>query len=411
MIPTYQQIIQTHPKLALQQKIQTTNTKQLMKDRLRAQEVKRLEQEALMKEKEEEERVVREKQLKKKELIDLRELIKGYELKMSAMIVENKQMSEHIDGLRNYNSQIQIQNEQLVKTNEELKVIHGQMQEQVDQIKGENMVIKRQITELQCDKLTLEYEKQELISELSDKETTLQLQKDELITVKKSIINDKESLYDRIDNMKCVIVASTGRSGSTTMQRIVATIPDSNISGENNGAIIDLLRFYRNVKIVFNHPNSGFESLNEYILKKGKPCWYNCFDFKKVKREIQCMILTFLSNDIKNTTIGFKEIRFHGCIDLLDEFKELFPKTKVVCHYRKDIDKQLKSCWWKETDRDSLISYNNEINNYYEKHKNYCYLTTFEQLYDKTVFIDLFNFFGEPFNQEAYEEILKNKLE
>ena len=47
---------------------------------------------------------------------------------------------------------------------------------------------------------------------------------------------------------KIVLLCCVGRSGSTTLQRIMNTIPNSNICGENNGAIIDLLRFYKNIK-------------------------------------------------------------------------------------------------------------------------------------------------------------------
>jgi len=47
---------------------------------------------------------------------------------------------------------------------------------------------------------------------------------------------------------KIVLICATGRSGSTTMQRIINTIPNSNICGENYGAINSLLEFYRRVK-------------------------------------------------------------------------------------------------------------------------------------------------------------------
>ena len=46
-----------------------------------------------------------------------------------------------------------------------------------------------------------------------------------------------------------VLICATGRSGSTTMQRIINTIPNSNICGENFGAINSLLDFYRKIQI------------------------------------------------------------------------------------------------------------------------------------------------------------------
>ena len=46
---------------------------------------------------------------------------------------------------------------------------------------------------------------------------------------------------------KIVLICATGRSGSTSLQRILNTIPDSNICGENLGAINSLLEFYRRI--------------------------------------------------------------------------------------------------------------------------------------------------------------------
>ena len=52
--------------------------------------------------------------------------------------------------------------------------------------------------------------------------------------------------------MKFILICATGRSGSTTMQRIVNAIPNSNICGENFGVINDLLKFYNNLKKASN---------------------------------------------------------------------------------------------------------------------------------------------------------------
>ena len=54
-------------------------------------------------------------------------------------------------------------------------------------------------------------------------------------------------IEDKIED-KIVLICATGRSGSTTLQRIINTIPNSNICGENFGAINSLLEFYRRIK-------------------------------------------------------------------------------------------------------------------------------------------------------------------
>ena len=51
--------------------------------------------------------------------------------------------------------------------------------------------------------------------------------------------------------MKFIIIASTGKSGSTLLQRIINTIPNSNITGEKDGAIINILKSYKSLKMCF----------------------------------------------------------------------------------------------------------------------------------------------------------------
>ena len=48
--------------------------------------------------------------------------------------------------------------------------------------------------------------------------------------------------------MEIIIICATGRSGSTTLQRIINTIEKSIITGEKWGAINDLLKCYHNIK-------------------------------------------------------------------------------------------------------------------------------------------------------------------
>lgn len=81
--------------------------------------------------------------------------------------------------------------------------------------------------------------------------------------------------------MKFILICATGRSGSTTLQRIINTIKESNINGENWGAINNLLECYSNIK----KTNSLCKRLKNY--KEGitniKPAWYNCYDFRPLK--------------------------------------------------------------------------------------------------------------------------------
>ena len=98
--------------------------------------------------------------------------------------------------------------------------------------------------------------------------------------------------------MKFIIIASTGKSGSTLLQRIINTIPNSNITGEKERAIINILKSYKSLKLCFR---GNLKDINcNYLIKNNekifknydfliennmKPCWYNSFDFIEVKKK------------------------------------------------------------------------------------------------------------------------------
>ena len=137
--------------------------------------------------------------------------------------------------------------------------------------------------------------------------------------------------------MKFILICATGRSGSTTLQRIINTIEESNINGENWGAINQLLECYMNIKRTNKYLISSYVEGKTKI----KPSWYNCFDFENVKNNIKNTILSIITNDNSKKVIGFKEIRYYGKIYLIDHFIELFPNTKVICHIDDNIDNMI----------------------------------------------------------------------
>ena len=210
--------------------------------------------------------------------------------------------------------------------------------------------------------------------------------------------------------MKIILICATGRSGSTTLQRIVNTIEDSNINGENMGAINNLLQCYKNIKTVINFQ----PIISNYVEGKTniKPSWYNCFDFENVKNNIKNTILSIIKGNLENNIIGFKEIRYFGLIHLIDEFIELFPNTKVICHIDDDLDRQCKSGWWNNDRLKShqhLSEYNKQLINYSNNNKN-CYLSNMKNLFDINEMKKLFEFLEEEFNEEQYNYIINKNL-
>jgi hypothetical protein len=220
-------------------------------------------------------------------------------------------------------------------------------------------------------------------------------------TVKKKVIN-----------YKFVLICATGRSGSTTLQRIINTIPGANICGENGNAIVCLLQFYKNIKFINN--NNNLHTYSYYVEKNLKPCWYNNFNMQETVRQIKNLILSFLNHDKDATIIGFKEIRYDKeNFNLLQEFVELFPNTKIIVHIKNNIMTQSKSDWWAENEN----SYNilkqlnaDHIDYYNASDKNNTYLSTFEEMFDLQKIKNIFIFLNEEmyFNENKIKAILDN---
>ncbi len=217
---------------------------------------------------------------------------------------------------------------------------------------------------------------------------------------------------------KIILICATGRSGSTTMQRILNTIPNSNICGENSGAINSLLEFYRRIKYsttinIPGHFNPA--SYHEIIGQNIKPSWYNSYNYQQIVQMIRIMIINMFKNNANTNVWGFKEIRYDaGNIGYIKDFKELFPQTKVIIHIRENISAQSKSGWFNKDKNATtfLGKTNNELIDFYRKNKEWCYLSSFERMFDTNNIKQMFQFIGcrENYNEEEVIGILKNNL-
>jgi len=222
---------------------------------------------------------------------------------------------------------------------------------------------------------------------------------------------------------KIILICAVGRSGSTTLQLILNTIPNANICGENNGAINHLLEFYREIKYTQYKFNNEFSKLNNdnkknifKIFQHGmKPAWFNNFDFEKIKQHIRNTIITMFKNDYGTNVWGFKEIRYDGKLGLLKEFRELFPQTKVILNIREDIRKQSNSAWFKQdpVSFQKIKNQNNQMISFYNENQQFCFLNTLEKMYNKQHMTNLFRFIGcsQYFNEDKIKKILVSTKE
>jgi len=217
---------------------------------------------------------------------------------------------------------------------------------------------------------------------------------------------------------KIVLICATGRSGSTTMQRIINSVPNSNICGENFGAINSLLEFYKRIKTTtFDYVPGHLRpaSYEDIISKDVKPSWYNSYNFQQTVSMIKILIASLFKNTSATNMWGFKEIRYdNGDIKYLKEFKELFPQTKVIIQIRGNIAAQSQSSWLKK-DRNAvqyLNALNNEFYNFYNQNKEWCYFTTFEKMFDMENIKKIFEFIdcSQYYDHSKIKQILDNNI-
>jgi len=222
---------------------------------------------------------------------------------------------------------------------------------------------------------------------------------------------------------KIILVCAIGRSGSTTLQLILNTIPDSNICGENNGALNNLLEFYRQVKFTHNKverelkefSDEDKKNINKIFGKGKKPAWFNTFDLDEVKKNIQNTIIAMFKKKETTNVWGFKEIRYDGKLDLLHEFRELFPQTKVIFNLRENQRRQSVSAWFRDDPNalQKIKSQSRVMVNFYKENQDFCYLNTLERMYNKNNIVSLFKFIDcyEHFNEDKVKRILMTTRE
>ena len=219
-------------------------------------------------------------------------------------------------------------------------------------------------------------------------------------------------------NDKIVLICASGRSGSTSMQRIINTIPNSNICGENYGAINSLLEFYRRIKYSSSKNIPGHfnpASYENIISKNIKPSWYNSYNYAQIVHIIKMTIVNMFKKNNENDLWGFKEIRYDsGNINYIKDFKELFPQTKVIIQIRENILAQSNSGWY-QNNKNAIPFLNKttkELIKFGNENKEWCFLTSFERMFNIDNLKNIFYFigYGEKFNEIKVKEILNNNI-
>jgi len=121
--------------------------------------------------------------------------------------------------------------------------------------------------------------------------------------------------------LEWTLVLAMGRSGSTTVQQMIAKLPGFNMYGEEGG----LLHKFRDIQSRIQ------------ISPRGLP-WWGSID--KNVTSVACLAQKFYSERHGDTCLhrgcrhGFKEIRYRDAEDI-SWLKTVFPSAKFVLNYRK----------------------------------------------------------------------------
>ena len=103
-----------------------------------------------------------------------------------------------------------------------------------------------------------------------------------------------------------------------------------------------------------------------------------------------------------------------GSIDYINDFKELFPQTKVIIQIRENVQAQCQSGWFKSdnTAPGFLTKTSSELVAFGELNKEWCYITSFEKMFQLDDLRTMFKFIGceDNFHATEISEILKNNL-
>ncbi len=212
-------------------------------------------------------------------------------------------------------------------------------------------------------------------------------------------------------NFQHILIISYGRSGSTLLQGIINTIDGVVLRGENHNVFFDLFKTYQKIiDLKQRYKNALLPNQS----------WYGIsfIDVSKLMTQYQELAKIILHSDhnenARNTTIGFKEIRYDEVGDELENYlnflTQLFPNPAFIFNTR-NLNDVTKSDWWKEQDKktviDELKSAETHFKDYANKHDN-CFLIRYEDVIKNGELIrELFNFLGAPYKSEIIDIVLK----
>ncbi|MDQ3629593.1 MAG: sulfotransferase [Actinomycetota bacterium] len=151
----------------------------------------------------------------------------------------------------------------------------------------------------------------------------------------------QSSIPDDGPSLDYLFIVTYGRSGSTLLQGLLASIPGYLIRGENGGAVFHLYRFHTRVAAARKDQGPGAEPTSP---------WYGIGGYPEATayQEIRRLILTTLIRpEPDSRVVGFKEIRWRqGDLgDYVSFLRKVFPGARFIVNTREH-QEVARSKWW-----------------------------------------------------------------
>jgi hypothetical protein len=208
------------------------------------------------------------------------------------------------------------------------------------------------------------------------------------------------------DDLRFLFVVTYGRSGSTLLMGILNSIPGYLVRGENWDALHHLFRFHQTLE-------QGSRRWDPARLRQRTHPFFGAGDFpeqRSLLRIRELVLDTVLRPRDDTRTTGFKEIRWYhdDVVEYVAWLRRVFPGARFVVNTR-DHDEVRRSGWWAKRPENAealpqvearILALADSLGDAaYRLHYN-------DYVADPTVLRGLFDWLGEPFDEDAVRAVL-----
>lgn len=163
-------------------------------------------------------------------------------------------------------------------------------------------------------------------------------------------------------NYDTVLLLAQGRSGSTSLLRLLNSLPCTNIKGETSAfhRLIGRGAFRARVAAEMAAPNTTALWSRTHWSKaslENKPAWFHRVVLNRVDRVLELLVSDMLEHVPGKLTSGWKSIinflqSYEESVQFVDDWVTLYPRTLVVMLTRRDAE---KSGWWRLNPTESIL--------------------------------------------------------